>query len=88
MRLAFIVSCSSATQVGNKLDLVEASPQLRQVPQSKAKEFADNLDIPFLEVSAKVCRAHLRHPPPLRLSATGVCADRRLHRHGLPEDSI
>ena len=39
--------------VGNKLDLAEVSQQLRQVPQMKGKEFADNLDIPFLETSAK-----------------------------------
>ena len=40
--------------MGNKLDLAEVSQQLRQVPQMKGKEFADNLDIPFLETSAKV----------------------------------
>jgi len=39
--------------VGNKLDLPEVSQQLRQVPQMKGKEFADNLEIPFLETSAK-----------------------------------
>jgi len=39
--------------VGNKLDLAEVSAQLRQVPHSKGLEFAANLDIPFLETSAK-----------------------------------
>jgi len=39
--------------VGNKLDLAEVSAQLRQVPQTKGQEFASNLDIPFLETSAK-----------------------------------
>ena len=56
--------------MGNKLDLAEVSQQLRQVPQMKGKEFADNLDIPFLETSAKVragrgpmaCRAALSWP--------------------------
>merc|ERR1712139_698982 len=39
--------------VGNKMDLDGADHKLRQVPQAKGKEFAENLDIPFLETSAK-----------------------------------
>jgi len=39
--------------VGNKSDMGEAEVVLRQVPQSKGKEFAEALDIPFLETSAK-----------------------------------
>ena len=39
--------------VGNKMDLDSSDHKLRQVPQSKGKEFAENLDIPFLETSAK-----------------------------------
>ncbi|KAL1528975.1 hypothetical protein AB1Y20_010296 [Prymnesium parvum] len=41
--------------VGNKSDLgdSESEPRLRQVPQTKGREFAEALDIPFLETSAK-----------------------------------
>ena len=41
--------------VGNKMDLgeLEGDQKLRQVTHAKGKEFADNLDIPFLETSAK-----------------------------------
>jgi len=41
--------------VGNKSDLgeIDAETRLRQVTQQKGKEFAEALDIPFLETSAK-----------------------------------
>ena len=41
--------------VGNKADLAEDGDpnKMRKVPFSKGKEFADSLEIPFLETSAK-----------------------------------
>jgi len=39
--------------VANKSDLGEDGGSLRQVAQDKGKEFAEQLDIPFLETSAK-----------------------------------
>jgi len=39
--------------VGNKSDLGEGDAGQRQVTQAKGKEFAETLDIPFLETSAK-----------------------------------
>jgi len=39
--------------VGNKVDLYEADPKLRQVTNAQGKSFAEGLNIPFLETSAK-----------------------------------
>jgi Ras-related protein Rab-1A len=39
--------------VGNKADLAASHPALRQVPTERAKQFADNLGINFIEASAK-----------------------------------
>ena len=76
-------------QVGNKLDLAEVSQQLRQVPQMKGKEFADNLDIPFLETSAKVSAGRAPMACGTALSQPSAeCADGHLCRHGLPQDGV
>jgi len=39
--------------VGNKMDLDEGDGKLRQVKHEKGKQFARDIDIPFLETSAK-----------------------------------
>lgn len=39
--------------VGNKLDLVESNPALRQVPRATAERFAVSVGAMFMEVSAK-----------------------------------
>ena len=92
-RLLMHTASRDRRQVGNKLDLAEVSQQLRQVPQMKGKEFADNLDIPFLETSAKVSarRAPMAcgtRPEPALSQSAAECADGHLCRHGLPQDGV
>eukprot|EP00350_Pseudokeronopsis_sp_OXSARD2_P006585 CAMPEP_0170559390 /NCGR_PEP_ID=MMETSP0211-20121228/42391_1 /TAXON_ID=311385 /ORGANISM="Pseudokeronopsis sp., Strain OXSARD2" /LENGTH=95 /DNA_ID=CAMNT_0010872353 /DNA_START=258 /DNA_END=542 /DNA_ORIENTATION=+ len=43
---------ASVILVGNKLDLCEENPQLRQVPKIRAANFASKRDMLFMESSA------------------------------------